>query len=84
MVGQPVDQGDGARGVGKDGVPVLEGQVGGDQQGAVFVAAADELEDQVRGTGVVGEVAQFVDSTIAWGACSGAGGVRVRGRSPVR
>ena len=62
MVGQPVDQGDGARGVGKDGVPVLEGQVGGDQQGAVLVASADDLEDQVRGAGVVGEVAEFVDA----------------------
>ena len=36
-----------ARGVGKDGVPAFEWQVGGDQQGAVLVAAADELEDQV-------------------------------------
>ena len=46
VVGQSVDQGDGARGVGKDGVPALEWQVGGDQQGAVLIAAADELEDQ--------------------------------------
>ena len=61
MVGQAVDQGDGARGVGKDGVPVLEQQVGGDEQGAVFVAAADELEEEVGGSGVVGQVAQLVD-----------------------
>ena len=40
VVGQSVDQGDGARGVAKDGVPAPEWQVGGDQQGAVLVAAA--------------------------------------------
>ena len=51
MVGQAVDQGDGARGVGKDGVPVLERQVGGDEQGAVFVTAADEVEEEVGGSG---------------------------------
>ena len=37
VVGQPVDQCDGARGVGEDGVPALERQVGGDEQGAVLV-----------------------------------------------
>ena len=61
VVGQSVNQGDGARGVGKDGVPALERQVGGDQQGAVFVATADELEDQVGGAGVVGEVSELID-----------------------
>ena len=44
VVGQTVDEGDGAGGVGEDGVPVLEGQVGGDEQGPVLVTAADELE----------------------------------------
>ena len=61
MVGQAVDQCDGAGGVGEDGVPSLEGQVGGDQQGAVLVASADELEDQVGGASIVAEVADFVD-----------------------
>ena len=61
MVGQSVDQCDVARGVGKDGVPALEWQVGGDQQGAVLVAAADELEDQVGGACVVGEVSELID-----------------------
>ena len=49
-MGQAADQGDGARGIGKDGVPVLERQVGGDEQGAVFVTAADELEEEVGGS----------------------------------
>ena len=61
VVGQSVDQCDGARGVGKDGVPALERQVGSDQQGAVLVAAAGELEDQVGGACVVGEVSELID-----------------------
>ena len=61
VVGEAVDECDGTGGIGKDGVPVLEGEVGGDQQGAVLVAAADELEEEVGGSGVVGEVAEFVD-----------------------
>ena len=52
--------GDGARRIGEDGVPAFEGQVGGDEQGAVLVAAADELEDQVGGACVVGEVAHLI------------------------
>ena len=47
--------------LGEDGVPVLERQVGGDEQGSVFVAPANELEDEVGGAGVVGEAAEFVD-----------------------
>ena len=61
VVGESVDEGDGARGIGEDGVPVLEGQVGSDEQGAVLVAAADELEEEVGGASVVGEVSELVD-----------------------
>ena len=48
--------GRGTGGIGKDGVPVLEGEVGGDQQGAVLVAAAAALATPAparppRGTG---------------------------------
>ena len=38
--------------VAEDAAPAAEGQVGGQDQGGVFVAAADELEEQVRGVGV--------------------------------
>ena len=47
--------------LGEDGVPLLEGQVGGEEQGAVLVAAADELEEEVGGAGVVGEVSDLID-----------------------
>ena len=65
VVGQAVDQCDGARGVWEDGVPALERQVGGDEQGAVLVAAADELEEQVGGAGVGGEVAYLIDKMLS-------------------
>ena len=60
VVGQAVDEGDGAGGVGEDGVPVFEGQVGGDEQGAVLVTAADELEEEVGGPCVIGEISHLV------------------------
>ena len=61
MVGEPIDEGDGARGVGKDGVPFLKREIGGDHDRALFVAPADDLVEQVGGVGVVGEVADLVD-----------------------
>ena len=61
VVGEAVDERDGAGGVGEDGVPLLEGQVGGEEQGAVLVTAADELEEEVGGARVVGEVSDLVD-----------------------
>ena len=81
VVGEAVDECDGTGGIGKDGVPVLEGEVGGDEQGAVLVAAADELEEEVGGAGVVGEVAELVDDeqrgprVVAEPAFEGAGGL---------
>jgi len=36
VVGEPVDEGDDAGCVGEDGVPILEGEVGGDEQGAAL------------------------------------------------
>ena len=81
VVGESVDEGDGARGIGEDGVPVLEGQVGGDEQGAVLVAAADELEEEVGGASVVGEVSELIDheqrgaGVVAEAAFEGAGGL---------
>ena len=44
VVGEAIDQRDRAGGVGKDGVPVLERQVRRHEQGAVFIAAADDLD----------------------------------------
>ena len=81
VVREAIDQRDRAGGVGKDGVPVLEGQVRGHEHGAVLVAAADDLEEEVGGVGIVGEVANLVDGEqggaciVAEAALEGAGGL---------
>ena len=41
--------------------PLVEGQVGGDQDGAPFVALAEDLEEEFRTGGGEGDEAQFVD-----------------------
>ena len=41
--------------------PVIEGQVGGDQDGAPLAALAEDLEEQFRSGGGQGDEAQFVD-----------------------
>ncbi len=60
MVDDPIDQGGGGGGVGKDAGPLTEGQVGGQDEALPFVAAADDLEEQVGVATVIGEVADFV------------------------
>ena len=61
MVREAVDQGDRAGRVGKDGVPLLKEQVRGHDDGALLVSATDDLKQQVRGVGVVGEVPDLVN-----------------------
>jgi hypothetical protein len=61
MVDEPVDHGGCADLVAEDLAPAPEGFVAGHDQGGAFVAAADELEEQVRRIGLEGDVADFVD-----------------------
>ncbi len=56
-----VDHGGGDDLVSEDVSPAGEGQVAGQDQRGVFVAGADELEEQVRGVLLEGDVADFVD-----------------------
>ncbi len=49
MVSEPIEQCRNAGGVGKDGIPVLEGTIGGDQNRAAFIAAIDDLVKQIGG-----------------------------------
>ena len=61
MVGEPVRQrpGEALRAEGLS--PFVEWQVGGDPDGAPFVALAEDLEEQFRAGGEPGHVPQFVD-----------------------
>jgi hypothetical protein len=69
VVGQLVEQGGDRGGVREDGVPVSEGEIGGEKDRSrtdiadtwPLVAAVDHLVEQVGGMGVVGQVAHLVD-----------------------
>jgi len=60
-VDQAIDHRRRHRGVAKDLTPAAEGLVGGDDDAGSLVAAADELEEEVRRLGLEGDVANFVD-----------------------
>src|ERR1700728_925452 len=45
----------------KDGVPIGEGEVGGEHEALLLVAAADDLEDEVGISVVEGEESELVD-----------------------
>ena len=62
MVEEAVENGggDGAIAV-EDGRPLLEGFVGGEDNGAAFVALAQDLEEQVGAALIDGQVAEFIE-----------------------
>ena len=60
-VGEAVDDGFGESGVGEDLGPFAEGQVGGDDQAAAFVAFGEDLEDELGGAVGQREIAQLVE-----------------------
>ena len=61
MVGEPVQQRSGEALRPEDLGPLVEGEVGGDQDGAPLVALAEDFEEQFRPGGGQGHEAQFVD-----------------------
>ena len=61
VVDEPVDHGGGDDVVAEHFAPAAEGLVAGDDQRGSFVAGGDELEEQVRGFGFEGDVADLVD-----------------------
>ena len=61
VVGEPVQQRPGEPFGAKHVGPLVEGQVGGDQDGAPFVVLAEDLEEQFRAGGGPGHEAQLVD-----------------------
>jgi hypothetical protein len=66
VLGEAIDEGDDTGGTREDGPPLFEGQVGGDDRGAVLVAAADDVEEDVGGAAVAGQVAELVEDQERW------------------
>jgi hypothetical protein len=61
VVHEAIDEGDGTAGVREDGRPVAEWQVCGEHETAFFVTAGDDLEEEIGGARVVGEMPDLVD-----------------------
>ena len=61
MVGEAVQQGSGEPLGAEDVGPLVKGQVGGDQDGAPFVALAEDLKEEFRAGGGQRDEAQLVD-----------------------
>ena len=61
VVGEPVQQRAGEALRTKHFGPFVEGQVGGDQDGAPLVALAEDFEEQFRSGGGQGDEAQLID-----------------------
>src|SRR5215468_11502612 len=61
MMNEAIDEGDDAGSVGEHLVPFDERTVGGDERARLFVAAGDELEEEVGVAVGVGKVADFID-----------------------
>jgi len=61
VVDDAVDERGGTGGVREDGRPVLEGEIGREDEALPFVAAADDLEEEVGVAVVEGEVADLVE-----------------------
>ena len=61
VMDHPVDGRGGGHGVGEDVLPLGEDQVGGDAQGAAFVAFGDEGEEDLGLLSALGQVAQVVE-----------------------
>ena len=62
MVQEAVEDGGGQGAVVVEDLgPVFEGSVGGDDDGALLVALADDLEEQIGAVLVDGQIAEFVE-----------------------
>ena len=61
MVGEAVQQRTGQPLRAEDLGPFVEGQIGGDQNGAPFVALAEDLEEEFRAGGGSRDEAELVD-----------------------
>src|SRR5215831_2249453 len=83
VMGQAVEESGNGGGIGKDGVPLFEGLIGGQQNRIALVTVVDDFEEQVGGMGVVGQIAAFVDdqqggaSVVAEAPAAQGGGIPV-------
>jgi hypothetical protein len=63
---EPIEDSGGDDGVAEDFSPIADGPVGCDEDGALLIAAGDELEEEMRSVWVERQIAQFVDDQPSW------------------
>lgn len=61
VMGEPVEERGGHLGVAEDGGPFAEGEIGGDDDGALLVEPADQVEEQLAAGLGEGQMAEFVE-----------------------
>ena len=61
VVQEAIENGGGDYGITKHGAPLADTAITGDQNGTPLVAAADELEEEVRGIGLQRQLAALVN-----------------------
>ena len=66
VLGEAVDESADAGRTGEYAAQLLEGEVGGDDGGTVFVTAADDVVEDVGGAVVTGQIAELVEDEELW------------------
>jgi hypothetical protein len=61
MLGEAIDEGAETGGVVEDGAPLLEGEVGREDDRLGLMAPADDVEEKIGGAAVAGDVAELVE-----------------------
>src|ERR1019366_3085899 len=61
VLSEAIDESTEAGSVVEHGAPLLESEIGRDDDGADFVATADDMKEQVRGAAVAGDVPELVE-----------------------
>lgn len=61
VMGEPIEERCGHLGVAEDGRPLAEGEVRGDDDGALLVEPADQVEEQLAAGLCEGQIAEFVE-----------------------
>jgi hypothetical protein len=60
MLGEAIDECNDTGGTGEDGTPLLEGEVGGDDDAAFLMPAAEDVVEDVGGPTIAGILAELV------------------------
>ena len=62
VVSEAINEGGDTGGVREDGIPVFEGTISSDDEGAALVTAIDDLEEQIGSGSIVREITEFINA----------------------